>query len=96
MDVQQIIAQFIDLLSVIVKQITPDTITTEQKALLQQTVPLGYSAAKFALPPIVAKTPNIIDDAAAMELAEICEDLAAKYNLELNPQNVNLKSALRR
>ena len=96
MDVQQIIAQFIDLLSVIVKQITPDTISSEQKNVLQQTVPLAYSAAKFALPPIVSKTPNIIDDAAAMELAEICEDLAAKYTIELNPENVNLKSALRR
>lgn len=95
MDIQLIIAQLIGLVSVLVGNTLADTIPVETKNLLQQIVPNLYSLSKFALPPIVVKTPNIIDDSANMEVAEICELIAAKYGLELNPQNVNLKQVLK-
>lgn len=91
MDLQQIFVQLIGLLSLIVGNTLADEISEETRALLQQVVPNVYSATKFALPPIVIKTPNVIDDAGNKEVSEICEVIAAKYGLELNPENVNLK-----
>ena len=96
MDLQTIITQLIGLLSLLVGQTLSDTLPAEKLALLQQIVPNLYTGTKFALPPIVAKTPNIIDDATVIEIAEICEILKSKYGIVLNPEAVNLNQLLKK
>lgn len=96
MDLQMIIIQLIGLLSLLVGQTLPDTLPQDKVDLLQQIVPNLYAGTKFALPPIVAKTPNIIDDATVIEIAEICEILKSKYGIVLNPEAVNLNQLLKK
>ena len=78
----------IGYLNSIVDKVTPDTITPEQKVTVQNYVGSAYAVLRNFGPDIVEKNNNDLDDEGLAELIEICEDLAEKYDLELNPQNL--------
>ena len=82
-----IIKILIGYLSDVIKTLEPDEITPQAKENLQATVGILYSALKFYGKGLVLSTENDFDDAVYAEAVEICEQVAKKYQLELNPLN---------
>ena len=75
----------IAFISDVVNQLSPDQLTPEDAAELQKYIGTVYSAAKNFGPDLVLKSTNDLDDAALVEIFEICEMAATKYGLTLNP-----------
>lgn len=75
----------IAFISDVVNQLSPDNLTPEDAAELQKYIGSVYAIAKNFGPDLVLKSTNDLDDAALVEVIEICEQAAVKYSLNLNP-----------
>lgn len=72
-------------LSNLVDTVSPDELTGERRKTVQKAVGTIYAGAKNWGPDLVAGTENDLDDQILKEAIEICEQVAIKYDLQLNP-----------
>ena len=75
----------IGYLSNLVDVVSPDELTGETRKTVQKAVGTIYAAAKNWGPDAVASTENDLDDKVLTEAIEICQEVAIKYDLQLNP-----------
>jgi hypothetical protein len=72
-------------LSNLVNTVAPDELDPGTKKTVQKTVATIYTAAKNWGPDLVAASENDLDDEVLAEAIDICEEVAKKYDLQLNP-----------
>lgn len=75
----------IGYLSNLVNTVAPDQLDEGTRKTVQKTVATIYTAAKNWGPDLVAASENDLDDQVLKEGIEICESVARKYDLQLNP-----------
>ncbi|GAG17442.1 unnamed protein product [marine sediment metagenome] len=75
----------IGYLSNLVNSVAPDELDEGTRKTVQKAVATIYTAAKNWGPDLVAASENDLDDQVLKEAVEICESVARKYGLELNP-----------